>query len=64
MEVSVFGKEYLNVRNHKAALDILTKLKQNCLRFGGDFRLLWHNNHLVTESDRAVYTTLIQEMGV
>ena len=59
MEVSVFGKEYLNVENHDAALDILLKLKQNCLRFGGDFRLLWHNNHLVTEADRAVYEQLI-----
>ena len=28
MEVSVFGREYMNVENHEAALDILANLKQ------------------------------------
>ena len=63
MEVSVFGRDYMNVENHNAALDILMKLKQNCLQFNGDFRLLWHNNHLTTEADRLVYQQLISTNG-
>ena len=61
MEVSVFGTAYMNVQNHQAALDILLRLKQNCLQFKGDFRLLWHNNMLRTEADRGVYTRVVSK---
>jgi hypothetical protein len=59
MEVSLFGTEYMNVQNHKDALDILLRLKQNCLQFNGDFRMLWHNHMLRTQADRAVYARVI-----
>jgi hypothetical protein len=59
MEVSLFGTDYMNVQNHEAALDILLRLKHNCLHFNGDFRMLWHNNMLRTQADRAVYTRVI-----
>ena len=62
MEVSLFGASYVN-ENHEEALDILKRLKQNCLQFDGDFRLLWHNNMLRTSMDRELYSKIISEGG-
>lgn len=63
MEVSLFGASYMNVKNHEEALDILRRLKQNCLHFDGEFRFLWHNNMLRTDADRELYTRIISERG-
>ncbi|MGB0645977.1 MAG: polysaccharide deacetylase family protein [Bradymonadia bacterium] len=63
MEVSLFGASYMNVKNHEEALDILERLKQNCLQFDGEFRLLWHNNMLRTKVDRDLYRKIISEGG-
>ena len=51
----------MNIAQHQEALDIL-KLKQTCLQFDGDFRLLWHNNNVIAE-DRRVYTELIMKVA-
>jgi len=37
----------------------MLKLKHRCARVQGDFTLLWHNSHFLTDSDREMYRKLI-----
>ena len=46
--------QYLSL-DDDAALERLAALKETCRRFGGDFTLLWHNDHLFWRGGRRVY---------
>jgi hypothetical protein len=37
------------------ALDLLATLRARCRAFGGEFTLLWHNSHLASRAERALY---------
>lgn len=59
MEWSVIGPRYMNLGRSQAALAKMQELEARCLRFGGDFTLLWHNNQLVTPWDRLALDFLL-----
>lgn len=59
MESSVIDDRYLGMGHSQDAFNLMNKLKQTCHAFQGSFSLLWHNCHLVSESDRSFYQKLI-----
>lgn len=44
----------------EAAYATAETLKKKALRFGGDFSLLWHNSHLTSEEDKALFSYLLR----
>jgi hypothetical protein len=52
MEVSLLQYQLLV---YEDALARIVELKRTCRRFGGDFTLLWHNDHLVSRAERRLY---------
>ncbi|MDF2095817.1 polysaccharide deacetylase family protein [Aquibaculum arenosum] len=61
MEWSAIGPQYMNLGRSVAALQRLQRLKETCLRFGGDFTLLWHNSEIRSDWDRQALTALLDE---
>ncbi|WP_366556747.1 polysaccharide deacetylase family protein [Aquibaculum sediminis] len=59
MEWSAIGPQYMNLGRSAPALQRLQRLKQTCLRFGGDFTLLWHNSEIRSEWDRQAVAALL-----
>lgn len=59
MECSVIADRYLGLGYTQDAMDLMLRLKQCALAYGGDFTLLWHNSHLTTAEDRAFFRELI-----
>jgi hypothetical protein len=60
MESSVIAKRYMGMGYSDAALELMKSYKRICHRFGGDFTLLWHNSHLMTEHDKRFYSALVR----
>lgn len=60
MECSVIDKRYMGLGYGYEALKLMKNYKRKCNRLGGDFTLLWHNSHLMTEDDQKLYLELIQ----
>jgi hypothetical protein len=59
MEGSVIGSPYMNLGHSPAALDAMQAIKNNALKFDGEFVLLWHNSHLDTLADKKYYEQMI-----
>ncbi len=59
MESTVLSDSYMGLGYTREALDYMLKLKHRCARVQGDFTLLWHNSHFLTDSDREMYRKLI-----
>lgn len=59
MEVSVIADQYLGLGYKNEALELMLELKRVTLDYGGEFILLWHNSHFMTEADRLLYTQVI-----
>lgn len=52
MEMSVLDRPPVRV---DAAAAEIAELRERCVRFGGDFTLLWHDRRLVSRRERRVY---------
>jgi hypothetical protein len=59
MEVSALGPQYMRL-THDAAVAEARRLADLCMRFGGEFVLLWHNSNLLTSRDRSAYGELLR----
>lgn len=55
MEGSVLAEGYMNLGYTPQALGLMLNLREVALRGGGDFTLLWHNSHLLTDVDRLFF---------
>ncbi len=60
MEISVFHYPYMNLGTTERALEAMLACKSTCRRFGGEFRLLWHNNTLASEVEFDLYRRLLE----
>lgn len=60
MECSVISEYYMGLGYSDSALDKMLSLKNTSMRYGGDFTILWHNNHLTTNKDKEFFLELIQ----
>lgn len=63
MEASLLASNYMNLAHYPEAYNFATKLKQRALAYGGDFTLLWHNSHLKTEEDKALFSDLLRPIS-
>ncbi|KXJ57070.1 MAG: hypothetical protein AXW17_13275 [Colwellia sp. Phe_37] len=59
MECSVLSPIYMGMGYTDEALKYMNELKQRCYKVGGNFTLLWHNSHLLTDEDKSFYLSLI-----
>ena len=51
MECSVISDRYMGLGYSEEAFDLMLRLKERALRFGGDFTFLWHNSHFLNPED-------------
>lgn len=58
MECSIIS--YLGLGYTSETLELMLELKQRSLKYGGDFRLLWHNSHFSLPQDKDFFVALIQ----
>lgn len=59
MESSVIATRYQGLGYSDASLANMIRLRDRSLKYGGDFRFLWHNTHLTRREDRRFFTTLL-----
>jgi len=59
MECTVIAERYLGLGYTDEALDLMLMLKGRAIKYGGDFTLLWHNDHLLTRQDREYFVQII-----
>jgi hypothetical protein len=61
MEITLLDCRYLGL-SPEAAQQWVVRLAEVCRLFSGCFRLLWHNNELVTPQQRRFYANIISEI--
>jgi len=59
MESSVISSIYMGLGYTDESISYMSELKQRCYKVGGNFSLLWHNSHLMTDEDKTFYLSLI-----
>lgn len=60
MESTVISKRYESLGYSVESLNRFVKLKERSLKFGGNFNVLWHNCHLMSELDKKMYLEVIK----
>jgi hypothetical protein len=60
MECSVISNRYMNLGYSQKSFKVMSELKKICLKFNGDFTLLWHNSHFQNDEDCEFYKNLIK----
>lgn len=58
MESSVISRTYMDLGYSDEAWRLMTRLARASMRRGGDFTLLWHNSHLLTDEDWQFFEAL------
>jgi len=58
MDRSLISPKYMNL-NYDDAYDFITKCKQRCELFDGDFVILWHNNLVVEKVQKELYQSIL-----
>lgn len=59
METTFFSKQYMGFGDPESIMSYIQDIKDKCIKFGGDFVLLWHNNNLASVRNRNLYKKLI-----
>jgi hypothetical protein len=60
MECSVISKRYRNLGYTSRALTTMLQLKDRALSIGGEFTVLWHNDHFNNPEDKEFYKAIIR----
>ncbi|MFN0186993.1 MAG: polysaccharide deacetylase family protein [Aquabacterium sp.] len=60
MEASLLSRHYGGLPAGEVALQRGLALRAACERHGGCFSLLWHNDHLLDDAQRALYAALLE----
>lgn len=59
MDRTVIDKLYMNLGSTPDALNFMMDMKKQCMQYGGDFVVLWHNQRFVDRKEREIYRALI-----
>lgn len=62
MEGTMLDPDYLGL-SPSAARKRIIRLAQACRQFGGSFNLLWHNSRLITETERRLYSSILEAIA-
>ncbi len=60
MECSVISARYLGLGYSEESLEYMLSLKMQCVKYQGDFTVLWHNSELVYPEAKALYLSVIK----
>jgi len=61
MERTVIDDCYMGLGYGDQASNYMIKLKNRCRQFNGEFVFLWHNSHLQSAEDRALFESLLRD---
>lgn len=59
MECTIIDNMYMGLGYSEKALEVMQDLKQKCLKYNGNFSLLWHNSHFKTKEDKKFFEEII-----
>lgn len=61
-EISNTNKEYVSIyiNNNYIAQYSIKDLKQKCIKYNGNFSILWHNSHFKTKDDKKMFEEILQ----
>ncbi|AWB46409.1 hypothetical protein DCC85_21060 [Paenibacillus sp. CAA11] len=59
MDQSVIHPSYMGLQGEEALSEI-RRCYDSCMRYNGDFTLLWHNSQLTATADRKLYMDILQ----
>ncbi|HEY8577366.1 MAG TPA: polysaccharide deacetylase family protein [Devosia sp.] len=62
MESSVISDIYLGLGYGGSSIELMRNIKSATMQFGGEFVLLWHNSHFMTNRDRQMYADIVGEL--
>jgi hypothetical protein len=60
MESSVLSDQYAGLGYTDEAMSHMKLLKARASKYGGNFTILWHNSHLLTEKDKMFFEEIIK----
>jgi hypothetical protein len=60
MERSIISSQYMGMGYSDRSQHLMQYYKTTCRNYRGNFTILWHNSHFLTEADRAMYVNVIQ----
>ena len=60
MEVSILSGVYMPLNEIDLSQEYTLNLKEKVRKYGGEFRMLWHNSHLNTDKERKIFKDLIK----
>ncbi|PAJ74471.1 hypothetical protein CJF42_10180 [Pseudoalteromonas sp. NBT06-2] len=63
MDASLLSVEYMNLGYAESTRKFIKELFDSTHYYGGVFRILWHNSHLLTSSDRELLEYIMQLKG-
>ncbi|MDC1036210.1 hypothetical protein OAR11_00240 [Alphaproteobacteria bacterium] len=56
MEASIFGENYMAIKEQYKATEVFLDLKRKCKQVGGFFGVLWHNYELTGYEKQKIYS--------
>jgi hypothetical protein len=59
MECSIIDDAYMGLGHTQETVDIMQALKAKCLKYNGDFLLLWHNSSFHNENDKNIFKKIV-----
>lgn len=60
MECSIIDEYFMGL-NSKQAKTLIFQLKENAIKYGGDFNILWHNSYLIRPSDKKLFEHILKK---
>lgn len=55
MDGSLLQPKYLGINSNTEAQDYIWSMKNQCIKYGGKFTLLWHNSSLLSELEKELF---------
>lgn len=55
MDGSLLQPKYLGIDSNDEAVDYIWSIKNQCIKYGGTFTLLWHNSSLTSDFEKEIF---------
>ncbi|MCA3986508.1 hypothetical protein CRN32_07095 [Vibrio vulnificus] len=62
MEASLLSEDYMNM-GYDESVPFIKEMYETCVYYGGCFRVLWHNSHLVSQNDKRLFKYICKLSG-
>ena len=60
MEGTVISERYMGMGYSESTIELMSKYKKSAMKYGGDFVMLWHNNHFNNDQDKEYFLELLK----